>query len=194
MMAVLIFFGSGTIAGAEPSEAVPLLVTLKQSAPLKLLPWSAEKIPMLAGGLVIQVQNTGTTALFVEDLQVHNLLFRNKKTNEDYVIVHSCDCGLVTKTMPAPPRRLIAIKPGEKKTITIEEWDCSGGPWAPPPAGDYLVYYRIHFMKERPAPREVDPAQKVVIKEVIESCKKQLLSNEFWQSAAVSQPLAITLK
>lgn len=194
-MVALVFFVAckATTKNQGQKDAADLKVVLEQLAPLTL----AEIVPgdaFLEGSLVANLQNTGTRTIYPEDLHVHNLLFTNKLTGEKFVVVHSCDCGLVTQKMAAPPRRNMVLNPHETKAIVLDEWDCSGGGWEPPPAGDYLVTYRIHATTEKPQPAATNPIQKFNVQEVIKECRDRLLSDEFWKNAVVSEPLAITIR
>lgn len=174
---------AGTISTAQEVEVV-----LKQAKPLKIV--REGKSRALSGELEVAISNPGSAPVQVETLDVHGLVFTNTKTAAEHVMLHPCDCAFIAWAQRPPENRTFTLAPGESRTVKVEDWSCGGSVWPPPAAGTWEIRYRVLTKKSE----HTKPADMGDPKAMMKSCESTLRSKDFWQHAATSKPLTITLK
>ena len=191
------------IQGALVSSGPALEVELVEAKRLRLIKWvygrSASEVG-LDGKLVIKLHNRGEDTVHVRRFEHHGLVFRDLKTKEEHLIVHSCAC-MRDSSDPPPPLRVTR----EGREFSLDDFGCGGGMWKAPPPGRYALSYRALIVPEptRPSVEVAQPtesaepgedAKRPSPHEVIEACRQELGSEAFWQGAVESKPVEIRLR
>lgn len=177
-----------------------LNIQLSVNQPLKLVKDEFEiddkvetgKKVFLQGELVINIKNNSKNTMQLINWGTHNLVFINKDSRQEKVVIHPCECfGLFEMQGYLIPKNINSIEPGKSKKITMKNWRCDGI-WVPPQPGKYEVIYRTLQLKqiESRITKISDENRLLIIKE----CTKLLHSQAFWKEASTSNSLNIKLK
>lgn len=161
-----------------PPAPVDLDVQLAVRKPLRLTASG------LKGALLITVTNRGPAPVEAVHPDVHGLRFIDTQTGAVHLVEHPCDCGFVLGLDPYPPSRRLRLEPGASTEVLLEEWDCSGGPFAAPPPGRYRVSWRL----AAPAVPDGKDSERLG-----ERCRAVLRNDDMWRGAPVSNELELEL-
>lgn len=187
--------GGGDGAVAAP----PLQIQLTVKKPLRLVRYVTDRRrpqqgPVgLEGSLEVTLRNSdpsraASNLLILRKQEVHGFLFRPKGGGPSFIPLHSCQC---VHDATAGAWQVLGVGLGKDKVLTFDDWGCSGGPWPAPAPGAYLVSYRAQVLPEPlgppPAPSHEEPPA------LIAQCKERLASEAFWQGAARSNEVEVTL-
>ncbi|MSP59197.1 MAG: hypothetical protein EXR72_02460 [Myxococcales bacterium] len=171
---------------ATAPAAPPLTVTLVQKTKLRLVRFVPSKAVALDGILEATIANPSAQPVRVRDLEVHGVLFSNRKGGATRVITHSCKC---VKDAAEPAKASVEIEAGASRKVLIDEWGCGGGMWPAPPPGSWSVVYRVLAAPAAVAAPNHDSPSKIT-----DACRRDFDSPAFWEDAVSSAPLEITLK
>ncbi len=176
---------SFTTGSAEQPVEVGLVVT----EPLRLVRWAVDGAPdgpvALEGKVAVTVTNTGESPVTLLNLAEHGLVFLPAGAGAPFVVVHPCTC---VKDAHEPAGTRLRLEPGGVHWLELDDFGCGGGPWQPPPPGDYTLEYRV-----LPAPEETPPPSEEPPSVLVPRCRRQLASPDFWHGAVASAPVAVTL-
>lgn len=177
----------------DTSKTLMLSVIEKEKLKLKKNKESGDTI--LEGELVVEIHNLSDKEMAFLDLQVHNLLFINKKSNQQFIPFHICACVNFTKSRSLPGFKL---EPGGKKTISFSIWDCDGSSFGVPEPGNYDVIYRIITKKSMQfnslyksflSGNRSKPPHKLK-----GPCNNLFQMDYFWKDAFSSEPIQVKIK
>ncbi len=152
----------------------------------KLSVGRASKQRVLKGAVEVDIENRGQAPIELQHLDVHGLAFRDAK-GTDHFVVHPCDCAFLFGKDRPPPDRTFTLRPGEKRTLTFDDWSCQSV-WTPPPPGRYELRYRVLPAGRRPA------ADRAEVAAMMAQCPSVLASDELWAGAFESAPVTVVLR
>lgn len=139
----------------------------------------------LSGALRVTVTNPSTRAVDLWSWDVMGLRFYGPQG--DTFLVHSCACPFLAGYGEAPGAR-IHLEPGASATVRIEDWGCSGGPFRPPPQGEWSVTFRLAGGAPPPQTGEPD------LHAVLTGCEERLRTGTFGEGTIETAPVVVTLK
>ncbi len=170
-----------------------LVVVLAEKRPLRLVALVTEEGRVLDqgldGALEVRVENTAGHTVVVAALEVHGLVFTDRKTGRVHVVVHPCKCA---RDGVEPESSRLPLPAGARHSFVIDDWGCGGGMWRAPPPGDYEVRYRLQGHPVPPyAPgKAFDPKS---APKMARACRQALNRAAWWAGAAVSAPIRVRL-
>ncbi len=169
-------------------------VELRERKKLRVVNWVYKKKFSagvgLDGTLEVQIVNTTKADVAVQNLENHGLVFVDTKSKVEHLVVHACKCA---EPADAPSAKPLTIAAGKTRKIELDDWGCGGGMWKAPPAGQYLLSYRLlGALRVWPPARNKDPKEGFI--ERREACEKRLRDAKHWRTAAVSNGLQIELR
>lgn len=160
---------------------------LVEKRKLRLVKVPGGKRAALDGVLEATVTNTGAAPVRLRDLEVHGVLFENRKGGQAHVVVHSCKC---MKDVAEPDKAVATLAPGAQTRVLVDEWGCGGGAWEAPPPGSFEVTYRVVAAPAALPPPDPNASPMTVTRQ----CRESFVSPSYWSGAVSSPPLAVTLK
>ena len=167
--------------------ALPVTVKLVEKKKLRLVRMPPSKKVGLDGVIEATVTNTGSATVRLRNLEVHGVLFTNRKGGATHVVVHSCKC---VQDVAEPAKSVTVLAPGASASVFVDDWGCGGGLWDAPEPGSWEMTYRVVG-----APDALPAAQpEASPPEVTRQCRESYRSEAFWKGAVSSVPLALTLQ
>ncbi len=145
----------------------------------------------LRGALGVTLTNRGTQPVRLEELEVHALVYRDVDSDEQFVVVHPCQClGQLEGGLPV---RVVDLSPGESHTVELDDFGCGGSSWRPPPPGTYELTYRAHLADSPGALGSREPMS-VSGPDAAVHCRELFASESFWEGALRSNAVDVVLR
>lgn len=195
------------VSASAPARSRPasrqsdVVIRLVEQQPLRLGLVDAEdgsKVPMLEGTLAATIHNRSRQTITLLNWNVHNLLFVNKRDGSQVVMIHPCSCGqAMWAPDPEAPLELLTLRPGERRTIVLDNWGCDGGPYAPPAPGEYRITYRVHSVESHRVQRsqiQTRSLRKLPLEQALAECSRLLHTQKYWTNAYLSNIITVRLR